>query len=128
MTNVINMQLRHEEFGDGKLKSFDGATIVVRFSRGDETLPFPQAFENGLKTTNAEDEKRIEEIAARWSVVHAYVEQRDTAIKADPRVEVAQAYDERKRLEKEADVLLAEEKKQKKQQYKEEAEKASAKK
>lgn len=123
MINVINMALQHSEFGKGELKSFEGTQIVVRFSHGDEVLPFPQAFESGLKATNAEDEKKIEEIKTRWNEVHAYTQEREKMIQGDPRVEAAKAYDERKLLEKAEDKKLAEEKQQKKQQYKEEAEK-----
>ena len=121
MINVINMALQHEKFGNGSLKSFEGTQIVVRFSHGDETLPFPQAFEGELKTTNAEDGEKIEEIKARWNEVYMYVQQRETAIQGDPRVEAARAYDVRKSLEKAEDKKLAETKQQKKQQYKEEA-------
>lgn len=66
MTNVINMNLRHSEFGSGQLKAFLGDFIVVRFSHGDEQLPFPQAFENDLKTVQEDDRKKIEEMIARW--------------------------------------------------------------
>ena len=119
------MKLKHEKFGDGALKNFLGKEIVVRFGHGDETLPFPQSFEGGLKTTNKEDAAKIEEIAARWKAVNDVAEERDTAIHSDPRVDEAKAYDERKRKEKEEDARLAEEKKQKKQAYKQEAERAS---
>lgn len=126
MINVINMELQHEKFGKGLLKNFEGTQIVVRFSHGDETLPFPQAFESGLKTTKEEDGKKIEEIKSRWNELYEYTQKREKDIQADPRVEAAKTYDERKRLEQEEDKKLAEAKQQKKQQYKEEAEKASA--
>lgn len=126
MLYVINMKLKHEQFGEGTLKEFKGNEIVVRFEHGLETLPFPKAFEMELKTTNEEDEKKVQEMIARWKPVNDLAEQRDRIIMSDARVDVVRAYDEKKRQQKEDDRKAAEERVQKKRQYLEEAQKASA--
>lgn len=127
MTNVINMVLKHEKFGNGQLKAFLGNEIVVRFSHGDEKLPFPQAFGKGLKTVSAEDEKKIAEITERWNALAADTQARNAGIAIDSQAEKIREYDETRRKQKEDDERLKEEKRQKKEMLKLEKEKSSAK-
>lgn len=127
MTNVINMVLKHETFGSGQLKAFLGSEIVVRFSHGDEKLPFPQAFEKDLKAVTEEDGKKIAEITERWNALCSSTSVRDANISNDPQTAKIREYDESRRKQKEEDEQLKEEKRQKKEMLKLEKEKSSAK-
>ena len=55
-----NLTVRHNKFGDGNVKSFDGKYFTVAFSSGDRVFVYPDAFEKFLTVT---DEGVKEQIA-----------------------------------------------------------------
>lgn len=70
MVGIYNMPLRHTEFGEGKVKGWNGKTVTVRFARGDVHFWFPMAFDLGaLSTTNEKDEELLQAIKSRWEAV-----------------------------------------------------------
>ena len=63
-----NLVVRHNKFGDGSVKSFDGKYFTVAFASGDRVFVYPDAFEKFLTVA---DESVKEKIVSDLALSHA---------------------------------------------------------